>query len=578
MPELRHRASNIRPVVCRNRREPVYIPLVSDQAPHGDRRARLDEALGLILRVSGQESFAPDANLDGRNWPELIVLAAREATDPTHGRGVGELTAAIAVVLGVPLDELLTIDQMIEVAAPAAPPPLDPTVTPDISAERAAEDIEQVREGRWRACGSERAELGLIAELLGIDTSGSDAGRPLYGPAIDPGEVLAAARAALSAPAQTISPFFTEEMLERATAGGVTDEMVSRALAKGVGGDLDGLGASFVEEFLRPAVRGVLEDILGVEPSSPLDREVPIVPAEGCSECHAPPGGGHTGYCSKSAMRGGVRGARPLSVEFDTYERDRFQYRGRDCALGDIPVGELSARRQEIIQMMRGPDLPVEEAARLSHERELLEVELERRTRPEPYDQLGGWRNRALEAETRAARYAGRLARVSGRIEVLLGVLDGHGALTGSIEDVDIPAEWPSVGCENIGHEQSPVQHGVEGWRCPDCGSTWWATNGAPQPKGHHIVAFLFRLVADLRLGLTAQTRRITINGLDFAVKGGAMCGADLYRTPTPPLDPDYHELFQDTPGPGPGTWISPAQLVDFDQGETFHSTPRRAT
>lgn len=117
-----------------------------------------------------------------------------------------------------------------------------------------------------------------------------------------------AARAALSKPTETIAPprtpVFTREMLERATAAeyddwatlgepereecraatrrgfaaafaddrvlgreAVTEEMVTRALDKGLGGDLDGLGDRFVAEFLRPAVRGVLEDILGIDPA-----------------------------------------------------------------------------------------------------------------------------------------------------------------------------------------------------------------------------------------------------------------------------------------------------------------------
>lgn len=58
----------------------------------------------------------------------------------------------------------------------------------------------------------------------------------------------------------------------------VTDEMVTRALKKGVGGDLADLSPDFIEEFLRPAVKGVLEDILGIGPAAPncITQEITI--------------------------------------------------------------------------------------------------------------------------------------------------------------------------------------------------------------------------------------------------------------------------------------------------------------
>lgn len=157
--------------------------------------------------------------------------------------------------------------------------------------------------------GEDEMELWLVGRELGL-VEGDD-GRT-FAP-LAPGSVLVAARAALSKPTETIAPprtpVFTREMLERATAElsegrdvgfvmgvaddgylrieevghvhprdfdltgkvlgreAVTEEMVTRAIDKGLGGDLDGLGDRFVAEFLRPAVRGVLEDILGIDPA-----------------------------------------------------------------------------------------------------------------------------------------------------------------------------------------------------------------------------------------------------------------------------------------------------------------------
>jgi hypothetical protein len=69
--------------------------------------------LELIRKEAGAESWAPDANLDVQAWPRLIVLAAREATDETHGSGeVEALIAAVALLLGV--KDPLSIDQMME--------------------------------------------------------------------------------------------------------------------------------------------------------------------------------------------------------------------------------------------------------------------------------------------------------------------------------------------------------------------------------------------------------------------------------------------------------------------------------
>lgn len=68
----------------------------------------------------------------------------------------------------------------------------------------------------------------------------------------------------------------------------------------------------------------------------------------------------------------------------------------------------------------------------------------------------------------------------------LLHVLDGA-----TLEDAPIPDDWPSVRCQNIGHEQRP-----EGdWRCPDCYSTWWAINGDETPDSYHAEAYVFGLL-----------------------------------------------------------------------------------
>lgn len=125
--------------------------------------------------------------------------------------------------------------------------------------EAAEEAIEQAQQ-RWPDADIAIAELGLVAEALGVatDVDGRDGDIPVF----LRGSVLLAARAATSTPTATISPMYTSEMV-------VTESMITRAIDKGVGGDLDGLGDGFTEEFLRPAVRGVLEDILGIGPAAP---------------------------------------------------------------------------------------------------------------------------------------------------------------------------------------------------------------------------------------------------------------------------------------------------------------------
>lgn len=76
-------------------------------------RDKYERALELIRKEAGAESWAPDANLDVQAWPRLIVLAAREATEQTHGSGeVEALIAAVALLLGV--KDPLSIDQMME--------------------------------------------------------------------------------------------------------------------------------------------------------------------------------------------------------------------------------------------------------------------------------------------------------------------------------------------------------------------------------------------------------------------------------------------------------------------------------
>lgn len=62
----------------------------------------------------------------------------------------------------------------------------------------AAAQIRRIGASRWQAADADRVELGLVAEVLGINTSErGGSGVPLRGPRLDSGQVLAAARAAL---------------------------------------------------------------------------------------------------------------------------------------------------------------------------------------------------------------------------------------------------------------------------------------------------------------------------------------------------------------------------------------------
>lgn len=79
-----------------------------------------EEALVQIQRLSGYQSWAPDVNLEGVNWPELIFLAGHQAGTGAGREPGDEFMAAIAVLLGVEPGDLLSIDQMIERLAPAA--------------------------------------------------------------------------------------------------------------------------------------------------------------------------------------------------------------------------------------------------------------------------------------------------------------------------------------------------------------------------------------------------------------------------------------------------------------------------
>lgn len=74
----------------------------------------VEEALVQIQRISGAESWAPDAMLDVVNWPETIFLAGYQAGTAVGREPGDEFMAAIAVLLGVGPGELLSTDQMIE--------------------------------------------------------------------------------------------------------------------------------------------------------------------------------------------------------------------------------------------------------------------------------------------------------------------------------------------------------------------------------------------------------------------------------------------------------------------------------
>lgn len=240
------------------------------------------------------------------------------------------------------------------------------------AAGAAAEEIAQVREEHWRAAGSDRVELGLIAGLLEMDISGAPAG-----PAIDPGEVLAAARAAIHGNLRRLD---SARMLATATA-------------------FELLAADF--------------------PRGTVDR-----------------GRVERAVATAFEQAGHVRGPRPLSVEFDTYERDMAPMPRTWLRYWDnLPpagrsVEELSARREEIIGLFRGPDLPTETAARLSEERERIEVELERRTRPEPNRVTDEMVTRAIDKGLGADlaglgdRFVGEFLRpaVRGILEDILGI------------------------------------------------------------------------------------------------------------------------------------------------------------
>lgn len=85
------------------------------------------------------------------------------------------------------------------------------------------------------------------------------------------------------------------------------------------------------------------------------------------------------------------------------------------------------------------------------------------------------------------------------------------------------------------------------------------------------------RLKAAMDQGDSSGAERlITINRHQFKVRGRTMSASDLYALSKPPLDPDDYDLFQETPGSSPDTWVNPRQIVDFDQGAVFFSVPRR--
>lgn len=66
----------------------------------------------------------------------------------------------------------------------------------------------------------------------------------------------------------------------------------------------------------------------------------------------------------------------------------------------------------------------------------------------------------------------------------------------------------------------------------------------------------------------------LRINGQVFVTTRRPLSGAELRQLPTPPLRGDF-DLYQVAPGGGADIVVADEQLIDFDSGTDFFSTPR---
>lgn len=66
----------------------------------------------------------------------------------------------------------------------------------------------------------------------------------------------------------------------------------------------------------------------------------------------------------------------------------------------------------------------------------------------------------------------------------------------------------------------------------------------------------------------------LRINGQVFVTTRRPLSGFELRQLPTPPLRGDF-DLYQVAPGGGADIVVADEQLIDFDSGTDFFSTPR---
>jgi Multiubiquitin len=78
-----------------------------------------------------------------------------------------------------------------------------------------------------------------------------------------------------------------------------------------------------------------------------------------------------------------------------------------------------------------------------------------------------------------------------------------------------------------------------------------------------------------VRMGSSSNEIEIRINRQLFRVEHRPMTGAELRRISMPPIGPDQ-DLFQmSAQGVGGDVLVTDDQIVDFDSGVEFFSTPR---